>query len=166
MRYFIIMYKTKATNTGGFTEGYSSYESEKYPTASVLFPENNTLIKNIIELNKEDYDSFCGIDATVNNSINDSIINTTIENLITDRNEHDTFKIDIFMDLIHDTTNVKDIILALDDDTLKCMLMHEIGDNIFHTDFNNIKSVLPVLNIDSIDRLVKYNALHVKKEVN
>ena len=103
---------------------------------------------------------------TVNTVIPDDIVNTTIENLITDRNAHDTFKIDIFMDLIHDTTNVKDIILALDDDTLKCMLMHEIGDNIFHTDFNNIKSVLPVLNIDSIDRLVKYNALHVKKEVN
>ena len=103
---------------------------------------------------------------TVNTVIPDDIVNTTIENLITDRNAHDTFKIDIFMDLIHDVTNVKDIILSLDDDTLKCMLMHEIGDNIFHTDFNNIKSVLPVLNIDSIDRLVKYNALHVKKEVN
>ena len=118
------------------------------------------------KMNKNNASFKQGDVVTVNNSINDSIINTTIENLITDRNAHDTFKIDIFMDLIHDTTNVKDIILALDDDTLKCMLMHEIGDNIFHTDFNNIKSVLPVLNIDSIDRLVKYNALHVKKEVN
>ena len=118
------------------------------------------------KMNKNNASFKQGDVVTVNNSINDSIINTTIENLITDRNAHDTFKIDIFMDLIHDTTNVKDIILALDDDTLKCMLMHEIGDNIFHRDFNNIKSVLPVLNIDSIDRLVKYNALHVKKEVN
>ena len=118
------------------------------------------------KMNKNNASFKQGDVVTVNNSINDSIINTTIENLITDRNEHNTFKIDIFMDLIHDVTNVKDIILSLDDDTLKCMLMHEIGDNIFHTDFNNIKSVLPVLNIDSIDRLVKYNALHVKKEVN
>jgi len=102
----------------------------------------------------------------VNTIIPDDIINKTVDNLITDRNERDTDKIDIFMGLIHDVTNVKDIILSLDDDTLKCMLMHEIGDNIFHTDFNNIKAVLPVLNIDSIDRLVKYNALHVKKEVN
>ena len=99
----------------------------------------------------------------VNTIIPDDIINKTVDNLITDRNERDTDKIDIFMDLIHDVTNVKDIILSLDDDTLKCMLMHEIGDNIFHTDFNNIKSILPKLNID---RLVKYNALHVKKEVN
>ena len=118
------------------------------------------------KMNKNNASFKQGDVVTVNNSINDSIINTTIENLITDRNAHDTFKIDIFMDLIHDVTNVKDIILSLDDDTLKCMLMHEIGDNIFHTDFNNIKAVLPVLNIDSIDRLVKYNALHVKKEVN
>ena len=110
------------------------------------------------KMNKNNASFKQGDVVTVNNSINDSIINTTIENLITDRNEHDTFKIDIFMDLIHDTTNVKDIILALDDDTLKCMLMHEIGDNIFHTDFNNIKAILPKLNIDS---LLKFNALHV-----
>ena len=110
------------------------------------------------KMNKNNASFKQGDVVTVNNSINDSIINTTIENLITDRNEHNTFKIDIFMDLIHDTTNVKDIILALDDDTLKCMLMHEIGDNIFHTDFNNIKAILPKLNIDS---LLKFNALHV-----
>ena len=110
------------------------------------------------KMNKNNASFKQGDVVTVNNSINDSIINTTIENLITDRNEHDTFKIDIFMDLIHDVTNVKDIILSLDDDTLKSMLMHEIGDNIFHTDFNNIKAILPKLNIDS---LLKFNALHV-----
>ncbi len=61
MRYFIIMYKTKDLNTGGFTEGYSSYESKTYPQAKVILPGDNNILTNIIELNKKDYNSFCGI---------------------------------------------------------------------------------------------------------
>lgn len=50
------------------------------------------------KMNKNNASFKQGDVVTVNNSINDSIINTTIENLITDRNEHNTFKIDIFME--------------------------------------------------------------------
>lgn len=55
------MYKTKDLNTGDFTEGYSSYESKTYPRAKVMLPGNNKILTNIIELNKKDYNSFCGI---------------------------------------------------------------------------------------------------------
>jgi hypothetical protein len=55
------MYKTKDLNTGDFTEGYSSYESKTYPSARKLFPNDNGILTNIIELNKKDYNSFCGI---------------------------------------------------------------------------------------------------------
>jgi len=61
MRYFIVMYKTKDLNTGDFTEGYTSYESKTYPQAKVMLPGNNKILTNIIELNKKDYNSFCGI---------------------------------------------------------------------------------------------------------
>jgi len=55
------MYKTKDLNTGDFTEGYTSYESKTYPQAKVMLPGNNKILTNIIELNKKDYNSFCGI---------------------------------------------------------------------------------------------------------
>mgnify|MGYP003497392669 CR=1 FL=1 len=60
MRYFIVMYKQEDINTGKIGEGFFTRESKNYPFCKDIISDN-MILTNIIELNKKDYNSFCGV---------------------------------------------------------------------------------------------------------